>query len=174
MNDFDLAKKGDKDAFSRLIEDVKFKLYKTGISILKNDDDTCDAIQETLISAYKNLNKLEHPEYFSTWIIKIMINKCYDIIKKNKKVVNINEKLEQVTQPYYEMYCNDSELEKILNQIDSDLRTVTVMFYYDDLSVSSIAEILNIPEGTVKSRLSRAREQISKIYKLEEGGEQIG
>ena len=72
------------------------------------------------------------------------------------------------------MYCNESELEKVLNQIDSDLRTVTVMFYYDDLSVSSISEILNIPEGTVKSRLSRAREQISKIYKLEEGGEQIG
>ncbi len=174
MKDFNLAKKGDKEAFSRLIENVKFKLYKTGMSILKNDDNTCDAIQETLLSAYQNLNKLEHPEYFTTWIIRIMINKCYDIIKKNKKVVNINEKLEQVTQPYYEMYCNESELEKVLNQIDSDLRTVTVMFYYDDLSVSSIAEILNIPEGTVKSRLSRAREQISKLYKLEEGGEQIG
>ena len=174
MKDFNLAKKGDKDAFSRLIENVKFKLYKTGMSILKNDDNTCDAIQETLLSAYQNLNKLEHPEYFTTWIIRIMINKCYDIIKKNKKVVNINEKLEQVAQPYYEMYCNESEVEKVLNQIDSDLRTVTVMFYYDDLSVSSIAEILNIPEGTVKSRLSRAREQISKIYKLEEGGEQIG
>ena len=174
MNDFDLAKGGDKEAFSKLIENVKLKLYKTGMSILRNDDDTCDALQETLISAYQNIKKLEHPEYFSTWIIRIMINKCYDIIKKNKKVTNINDKLKETADPYYEMYVNESELENVLKRLDTDLKMVTVLFYYDDLSVTEIAEVLNIPEGTVKSRLSRAREKISKIYQLEKGGEQIG
>lgn len=169
MEDLDLAKNGDSQAFSRMISSVKIKLYKTGMSILKNDDDACDAIQETLISAYKNLAALNNPEYFNTWIIRILINKCYDIIRKNKKINFLNEKLEVNDSTYYEMYCNESRLEKVLNQIDSDLRTVIVLFYYDDLPIKDIAEILNIPEGTVKSRLSRARDKIFEILKKEEG-----
>ena len=157
MKDFNLAKKGDKDAFSRLIENVKFKLYKTGMSILKNDDNTCDAIQETLLSAYQNLNKLEHPEYFTTWIIRIMINKCYDIIKTNKKITYINQKLEQNENEFYYDEHNDSIVEKALSAIPEELRLVTVLFYYDG--------ICNIPEGTVKSRLYRAKEKIYAIMK---------
>lgn len=169
MKDLELAQKGDNEAFARLIEEVKIKLYKTGISILKNDDDTCDAIQETLVSAYKNLKNLNEEKYFSTWIIRILINKCYDIIRKNKKITYLNEKMQKEESGYYEMYCDESELEKILNQIDSDLRTVVVLYYYDDLSVSEISDVLNIPEGTVKSRLARSRDKIYEIIKKEEG-----
>ena len=70
---------------------------------------------------------------------------------------------------YYEIYSQESELEVVLNKIDKDLRMVTVLYYYDDLSVSQISEMLNIPEGTVKSRLSRARSKIYTILKEEEG-----
>ena len=87
MDDLELAQNGDNQAFARLIEPLKVKIYKTGMAILKNDDDTCDAIQETLESAYKNLKSLNEAKYFSTWIIRIMVNKCYDIIRKNKKVI---------------------------------------------------------------------------------------
>ena len=70
---------------------------------------------------------------------------------------------------YYEMYSQESELEVVLNKIDKDLKMVTVLYYYDDLSVREISEVLNIPEGTVKSRLSRARSKIYAILKEEEG-----
>ena len=172
MEDLILAKKGDKEAFSRVIQNVKVKLYKTAMAILKNDDDSCDAIQETLISVYKNINRLEHTEFFETWIIRILINKCYDVIKKNQKIVNINEKISEEVDSFYEMYSTESELELILNKIEKDLKMVTVLYYYDELPVKEIAIILNIPEGTVKSRLSRARKSISEIYKL--GGENVG
>ena len=172
MEDLILAKKGDKEAFSRVIQNVKVKLYKTAMAILKNDDDACDAIQETLISVYKNINTLEHLEYFQTWIIRILINKCYDIMKKNQKIININEKISNEVDSFYEMYSTESELELILNKIEKDLKMVTVLYYYDELPVKEIAIILNIPEGTVKSRLSRARKSISEIYKL--GGENVG
>ena len=172
MEDLILAQKGDKEAFGRLIEGIKLKLYKTAMSILKNDDDACDAIQETLISAYKNLNSLKNNNYFSTWIIRILINKCYDIIKKNKKVVSINEKLSKQVDTYYEIYSEQSELEAILNLIEEDLRMVVVLYYYDELSIKEISEMINIPEGTVKSRLSRARDKIARMYKL--GGENVG
>lgn len=165
----ELAKAGNQEAFSKLIEEIKFKLYKTGISILKNDEDTCDAIQETLINAYKSINTLKNNQYFSTWIIRILINKCYDIIRKNKKVVYLDEKMQLEQDTYYEIYSQESELEAILNKIDKDLKMVTVLYYYDDLSVSEISEMLNIPEGTVKSRLSRARNKLYTILKEEEG-----
>ena len=172
MEDLNLAQKGDKEAFSRLIEGVKLKMYKTAMAILKNDDDACDAIQETLMSAYKKINTLENIEYFQTWIIRILINKCYDIIRKNQKIININEKLAKGVVPFYEMYSNESELESILNRLEKDLKMVTVLYYYDEIPIKEIAIILNIPEGTVKSRLSRARQSISKIYQL--GGENVG
>ena len=169
MNDLELARNGDSQAFARLIEQVKVKIYKTGMAILKNDDDTCDAIQETLESAYKNLNSLNEEKFFSTWIIRIMINKCYDIIRKNKKISYINEKMQINDNGYYDVYSKESDLENVLNQIDSDLRTTVVLYYFDDMSVSQVSEVLNIPEGTVKSRLSRAREKIYEILKKEEG-----
>jgi len=169
MEDLELAKKGDNEAFSRLIEQVKVKLYKTGMAILKNDEDTCDAIQETLINVYKNLNTLKDSKYFSTWIIRILINKCYDIMKKKQKIVYLNEKMQVESDTYYQIYASESSLERILNKIDDDLRNVTVLYYYDELHVNEISDILNIPEGTVKSRLSRARNAIYEILEKEEG-----
>lgn len=148
---------------------LNISYIKHGISILKNDDDTCDAIQETLVSAYKNLKSLREPQYFSSWIIKILINKCYDILRKNKKIKYLNEKMQIEEDAYYEMYCNDSDLENVLKQLEDNLKTVVVLYYYDDLPVAEIANILNIPEGTVKSRLSRARDKIYTILKKEEG-----
>lgn len=139
------------------------------MSILKNDDDVCDAIQETLVSAYKNLKSLREPQYFSSWIIKILINKCYDILRKNKKIKYLNEKMQIEEDAYYDMYCSESELENVLKQLEDNLKTVVVLYYYDDLPVAEIANILNIPEGTVKSRLSRARDKIYTIFKKEEG-----
>lgn len=163
------AKNDDQIAFSNLIEKVKYKLYKTGMAILKNDDDTCDAIQETLIKAYKNIKTLNNNEYFTTWIVRILINQCYDIIRKKDKIVSMSEKLQANQNTYYELYSQESSLEQVLNMLDKDLKLVTVLYYYDDLSVTTISEILNIPEGTVKSRLSRAREKIYTILKEEEG-----
>ena len=165
---------GSPDTFETLVNNVKLKLYKTGMAILKEDDDTCDAIQETLISAYKNFDKLKEKRYFSTWITRILINKCYDLIKKKKKITYLNQQLEQPENAsYYDIYSEDSILERVLTNIDSDLKLVTVLYYYDEFSIKEISEMINIPEGTVKSRLSRARERIYEILKMEEG-EDIG
>ena len=74
---------------------------------------------------------------------------------------------------YYDIYKEESSLERVLNSIDQDLKLVTVLYYYDEFSIKEISEMINIPEGTVKSRLSRARERIYEILKMEEG-EDIG
>ena len=158
------------ETFESLIVTVKTKMYKTAISVLKNDEDACDAIQEALLSAYKSFDTLQNKEYFSTWIIRILLNKCYNIIQKNKKVTYLNEQSTvNENDRYYDFYSVESNVEKTLNQIDSDLKLVAVLYYYDEFSVKEISELLTIPEGTVKSRLSRAREKIYDILKKEEG-----
>ena len=71
---------------------------------------------------------------------------------------------------YYDIYKEESSLERVLNLIDQDLKLVTVLYYYDEFSIKEISEMINIPEGTVKSRLSRAREKIYEILKIEDIG----
>lgn len=158
------------EVFENLIISQQSKLYKTGMAILKNDDDTCDAIQETLMSAYKNFKSLKNIEYFGTWITRILINKCYDIIRNNKKVSYINKEMEvDSNTSYYDIYKSESVVERTLDLLDTDLRLVAILYYYDENSVKEISELLNIPEGTVKSRLSRARDKMYDILKKEEG-----
>lgn len=172
MNLVEEAKLGNNEAFEQLIEANKLKMYKVAKSILKNEDDVCDAIQNALISAYTNLNKLQNNQFFSTWLIRILINKSYDIANKNQRlytnVTDIDEYNTNDNLKSYDSYDSESLVENVLTKIDDDLKTITVLYYYNDYSVNEIAMILDIPEGTVKSRLSRARSKIYEIIKSEE------
>ena len=173
MNLVEEAKLGNNEAFNKLIEENKLKMYKVAKSILKDEDDVCDAIQNTLISVYTNLNKLENDQFFSTWLIRILINKSYDIANKNKKIysniINIDEYNVNDGLKSCDSYNSDSLIENVLSKIDEDLKTITILYYYNDYSVTEISNIMKIPEGTVKSRRSRARTQINDILKKEEG-----
>ena len=159
----------DKEVFIKNINENRLKMYKTAIAILKNEDDANDAIQDALYSAYKNYYNLKEKSYFTTWIIRILINKCYDIINKNKKIAYIDDSITENRAGVEDDYEVEKSLEWVLNQIDKDLKEIVVFYYYDELSVADIANIMEIPQGTVKSRLARAREQIGKIIKKEEG-----
>ena len=163
------AQNGDISSFEALIEMQKVQMYKTAKAILKNEDDVCDAIQEALFSAYKNMKNLKNERYFKTWIIRITVNKCYDLIRKN----SINNKKTEKSICYEEEVVQSNiegkmDLEKALNMIEEDLKVVTVLYYYDDIPIKEIAKILNIPAGTVKSKLARAREQLYQLLKQEE------
>ena len=166
------ARLGNNEAFEQLIKENKLKMYKVAKSILKNEDDICDAIQNALISAYSNLNKLQNNKYFSTWLIRILINKSYDIINKNQRsystTTDIDEYNSDENLKSFDSYNSESLIENVLCELEDDLKTITVLYYYNDFSVGDISIILNIPEGTVKSRLSRARKKIYEIIKSEE------
>lgn len=166
------ARLGNNEAFEQLIKENKLKMYKVAKSILKNEDDICDAIQNALMSAYSNLNKLQNNKYFSTWLIRILINKSYDIINKNQRsystTTDIDEYNSDENLKSFDSYNSESLIENVLCELEDDLKTITVLYYYNDYSVGDISIILNIPEGTVKSRLSRARKKIYEIIKSEE------
>lgn len=169
------AKQGSNEAFAKLIEENKLKIYKTAKAILKNEEDACDAIQETLVSIYRNLHNLKDDKFFTSWVIKITINKSYDIIAKrelyNRKIQKVAEtqkgsRLELTSE---EKFIEKSEVEEALDGLEEDLRLVTVLYYYDGLSIKQISNILDIPIGTVKSKLARARNKLYDMLQRKDG-----
>jgi len=158
--DVRLAKKGNKEAFGRLIEKHKSSMYRIALSLMSNKQDIEDALQSTIVKAYEGIIYLRRDEYFKTWLIRILINECKAILKNCKKVVPVEAvNCGLGTMEDYTRF----ELTSAVNSLEKDLRVVTTLFYFEDLSQKDIAKLLDIPEGTVSSRLSRAR---SKLYEM--------
>ena len=168
MSDLERAINGDKEAFSRIIIQNKDAMYKTAIIILRNEEDAYDALQEALIKMYRYIQNLQTPEAFNSWSRKIIVNSCYDLINKNKKIIDINARITDIYEETREdTYQCEDEVVAILDQLEPDLKLTTILYYYNELTIKEIAEIIKIPEGTVKSRLSRAREKLYQILKEE-------
>lgn len=164
------SKKSKDTKFTKLIEENKLKFYKTAKIILKNDDDVYDALQEALISIYKNYEQLNDFKYFSTWATRIVINKCYDLLRKTKNnIIPIDEEFDtNIKLAQYDKYEIDKYgIKKAMEYLNEDLKLITILYYYDNYSIKEISQILDIPEGTAKSRLSKSREILKK--RLEKG-----
>ncbi|SHH38407.1 RNA polymerase sigma factor [Sporanaerobacter acetigenes] len=156
------AKKGDNEAFLALIDQNRLNIYRVARGILKNEEDVKDAIQNTLMKAFQNIHTLEKDEYFKTWLIRILINECNEILRKNKRNISLDENIGDIGEKYTDDYEN-MDLVRAINSLDEELRILITLFYFEDISVRDISEILNISKGTVKSRLSRARLKLRKI-----------
>ncbi|WP_370832373.1 RNA polymerase sigma factor [Clostridium sp.] len=154
------AKNGDNEAFLELINENKLNIYRVARGILSNEHDIGDAIQNTIIKAYEKINTLKKNEFFRTWLVRILINECNEIIRKNKRIVSINESNHEEK---YNDYYENIDLTNAINSLSEELRVTTVLFYFEDMSIKDIALILNIPNGTVRSRLSRARKILREI-----------
>lgn len=159
------------NSFTNLIEENKLRFYKTAKAILKNDDDVYDALQEALMSIYQNFMQLKDLKFFSTWATRIVINKCYDLLRKNKNnIVPFDESMENnLNNSRNDVYDIDQYgIRLAIESLNEDLKLITILYYYDDYSVSEISKIVDIPVGTVKSRLSRAREILKNKLGKEE------
>ena len=170
MNEFLIrkAKKGDKDAFCRLIDENVQSMYKVAAAYLKNDEDVADAIQDTILSCYENLKSLKQNRYFKTWMIRILINKCKDMIQK-KKLVTYTDQMPET--PFHEEKYAAMEWIQALEPLDSKYRLVVLLYYMEGFGIREISDILDMKESTVKSRLQRGRKQIAELYeyKVREG-----
>lgn len=147
------AKKGNKDALVKLVVSRQGEYYKLAYVFLKNKDDALDSMQDMIILLYENISRLKNEESFTSWSKTILVNLCKKKLKKNSKIVSIEEIKEQTIEVF-----NDSEdkmvLEKYLLTLSEKHQEVIKLRYYLDLDYESISQILNIPLGTVKSRLS--------------------
>lgn len=161
--DVQLALQGDKDAFVRLVKKIEPTLYRVSKSIMRSEHECVDATQEAILIAYSSLYTLKNAEYFNTWLIRILIHECYRLVKSRKNVVPIGELIEQSQASLDHTSDQIIELKDAVNELDKDLQVAVTLYYFEDLSLKTISQLLDVPEGTVKSRLSRARQKLSEL-----------
>lgn len=180
-NDFMLvcrAKDGDQKAYAELMQRYKDSIYFMAVKMVNNKDDAMDLTVETFGKAFENIEKYKPDFAFSTWLFRIATNNCIDFIRKKRlNVVSLQalseddgeEKQFQVRSEGLnpeETSIKKQENEKLKNiveQLPSRYRTLIILRYYDELSYEEIARQLDIPLGTVKAQLFRARDLLANI-----------
>jgi RNA polymerase sigma-70 factor (ECF subfamily) len=153
------AKNKNPDAFEQLIQPQLQRMYRVAVSMLQNEDDAADAIQETVLKCWQKIGQLKSDEYFETWLIRILINQCKDILKDRKKIVPLEEFPELTHEDYY--FTN--EWKKILSNLNERYQIVMELYYVDGFSTKEIARMLHITEVNVRSRMVRGRKQLKQI-----------
>lgn len=138
---------GDADAFLELMEKNSLAMYKVARGILDNDEDA--------------IHTLKNPEYFKTWMIRILINEC-NKIHRHYKNFSRAEELPEV--PGQDMSIEEFEFKEMLGMLDESYRIILVLYYVEGFRIADIASILNMNANTVKTRLVRARMQLKQEY----------
>ncbi len=165
------AKNKDPDAFTQLMQSQMQNMYRTARAILLNDEDAADAIQETILVCWEKLKDLKEDKYFRPWMTRILINKCYEMIRENTRITYMDELPETAV----EEEVSNLEWKEALAALDEKYRLVLVLFYAEGFHTKEIAKMLKIPNSTVRTRLSRGREQLAQYYREDSmaGKEQI-
>ncbi len=187
-NELILIKKsirGDVDAFEELIKDYKKMAYNIALRVLRSKEDAEDISQEALVKVFKNIGSFNMKSTFKVWLYRIVMNTCLDFKrKKNIITYSIDKPLENDESEIMQEIPDNSNnpdiviqnklesqmLYECIDMLDDDFRTVIVLRDVQGLSYRDIASILSCNEGTVKSRLNRARKKLREIItkKLQE------
>ena len=148
-----------KDSLGKLIIRSERQMYQTAKSILRDDQDCADAIQETIVKAFSKIDSLKKDKFAKTWLIRILINECYNLVREGSRHVSF-ETINEVSELRADEKQDFSELYYAVNLLKEELRLPIILYYIEDFSVKEVAEIMNISEGAVQKRLSRARAKL--------------
>lgn len=145
-----------KEVFAELVRENKVPMYRLAYGILRNQMDAEDAVSEAVVKAFERLSSLREPEKFKPWMMQIVANEAKKLYGKKKRVDLVEDASEM------KLYHEDekNELWDIVVRLDEKSRAVVILFYYEQLSLKEIGGVLDISEGTVKSRLFRAKEKL--------------
>jgi RNA polymerase sigma factor (sigma-70 family) len=160
------SKTGDKEAFALLMDQHRQLLYNTALLTLHQEDDALDAIQDTILACWESLPTLRKDRYFKTWLVKILLNKCRDIQRKQSRYALVEELPEAGNEPDWD---TSMDVDAALSQLSSQDQLILSLYYYDDLTVRQIADALSISEGAVRVRLTRSRDRFKRLYLQEKG-----
>ena len=155
------AKNKDPDAFDRLMRTQLKKMYRIAIAMLQNEEDAADAIQETVLKCWQKIGQLRNDKYFETWLARILINQCNDILRGRKKIVYVEDIPEMVHEDHY--FIN--EWKTVLSGLSEKYRVVMELYYVDGFSTKEIAGMLHISNTNVRSRMLRGRKQLEQLLK---------
>lgn len=171
------AARGDQDAFEKLVLEHQKRVYNLALKLTGNPDDAMDASQEALLKAYQNLRSFRGDSRFSVWLYRLTYNACMDILKKSRRdrlsplptdeegaeleIADDAPQPDEVVQRREEL----SLVREAVLELDEDKRTIILMREYHGMSYADISRALGVEEGTVKSRLARARAALAENLK---------
>lgn len=187
INNVIRAMDGDQEAISELYYTTYPKLRAVAVSILKNEADADDIVQDSYIKAFSSLHQLDNAKKFEPWLCRIVSNKCKDYLKKNKPILFSAQDNEENDEPIEWSIEDESkeydpeevllsedtrkQIMDLLNSLPDDQRICLVYHVVQEMKISEIAELLEVSENTVKSRINYAKSKMkSKINELEKKG----
>ncbi|MBQ6712024.1 MAG: sigma-70 family RNA polymerase sigma factor [Clostridia bacterium] len=139
------------DEFAARLEPLRHKLYKTALLYLGSESPALDAVDEAVYKGLKSCWKLRQPEYFDTWLTRILINVCYDELRRQKRFVPLEDLPEESAEDY-----DGLPLREALNKLPEQLREVVILRYFTGYTLEETASALGIPRGTAATRQRKA------------------
>ncbi|UZJ81216.1 sigma-70 family RNA polymerase sigma factor [Fictibacillus sp. KU28468] len=164
------AIKGNKSAFEKLVQQHYERIYRTAYLYVRNEEDALDVIQEAAYQAFTSIHSLKQPEYFTTWLTRIVIRCSGQILKRKSNVVPLSDEILSNLPGQANSDIEGSlQLLNAVQELKENYRTAIILFYYYDYSIKTISSVMDVPESTVKTYLSRGKAELKKSYKDEEG-----
>ncbi|ALS74063.1 hypothetical protein AUC31_01805 [Planococcus rifietoensis] len=160
------AIQGDRIALQNLLKSEKEKLYRMAYTYVKNEDDALEVFQQTVLQAIESVHQLKEPQYFSTWLVRICINKALAFLKNNKKLIYMDEVEERnLDNGASADVAEQMDVSNALDSLPEKFKTALMLRYYQDFTVKQIATVMECPEGTVKTILHRGLGMLKKDLK---------
>lgn len=153
------------EEFAKKVLETEPSLYRVARSILKNDADCADAMQDAILSAYERLDTLKEERYFKTWITRILINECYDLLRSLDRhaAVSYDDYAENLMPAGTRTEQADfSELYYELERLDDEYRLPLMLHYIGGYSTKEIAQIAGVSDGSIRVRLHRGRKLLKE------------
>lgn len=149
----------NRQDFSQRVMAMEGRLYRISYGLLREEQDRRDAVQEAVVKAWQNVDKLRNEARFETWLTRILINECHNLHRYQRRFVY----MDSVPEPVQVPDNADRILHDALMALEEKLRLPVMLFYMEGYKVREIAGILRLPEGTVKSRLRRAKAELKDM-----------
>ncbi len=152
----------DKEAFCTQVIACQETMFRTAKAILRQDEDAEDAVQDAICTAFASRESLRDLQRFKPWILRILTNKCYDLCRKRRPVVDLEDVADRLAAETVDPVRRMTLWQAVMS-LNDDLRVTVTLFYYEGFSVREIGQILGISEAAVKTRLSRGRARLRLI-----------
>lgn len=154
----------DKDFFCKLAQKHQKRMYEIAYQIVRNEADACDAVSEGILHAFEQRNNVKNGDKFSSWIFQIVRNEAINILRKRKRDATL---WKQLIERLPEADTQRDELNAVVKELPEDCRKEIILFYYCGLSLKEIAELRQLPVGTVKSRIYRGKAKLRESFQIE-------
>lgn len=165
-----MAQAGDNDAFAQLVQRYSADAFRTAFMVLRDRGEVEDVVQEAFLACFRKIKSFRIDSSFKTWLYRIVINLCYDRLRKlNRENTAFNKLSSNLRIGNGDMteLENRIDLKEIISSLSPEHRLVLTLYYGMDFGVQKVAQTLGIPVGTVKSRLNAARNLLKE--RLERG-----